>query len=186
MLKLSKKVLNKIETERLILRRWHENDFADFYEFASDSEVMPLAGSKPVKKTAEAQKEFVRYMKKGDCFAIVLKENNKAIGSIKFQKDIRRFRVDSLSIGYELNRDYWGHGYMPEALAAMMKYGFEQKKIEILGIGHFAGNEKSKRVIEKCGFKHEGTIRKGFMRYDGKIFDDEAYSITKEEYFGKD
>ncbi len=46
-------------------------------------------------------------------------------------------------------------------------------------------NKRSRRVIEKCGFRHEGTILRAFQRFDGQIFDDESYSILKEEYFNR-
>ena len=111
-----------------------------------------------------------------------IKKKNTAIGQIKFQKDIRRYRVDSFSIGYELAREYWGNGYMPEALAAMVRCAFEQKGARALGIAHFTENDRSRRVIEKCGFLHEGTIRRAFCRFDGVVFDDECYSILREEY----
>ena len=72
---------------------------------------------------------------------------------------------------------------MTEALAAMVRCAFERKHVEVLAIGHFQGNHCSRRVIEKCGFQYEGTIRQGFRRYDGQVFDDVCYSILKEEYF---
>ena len=105
------------------------------------------------------------------------------MGKIKFQKDIRRFHVNTLSIGYELAREHWGHGYMPEALRAMIQCAFQSKKVDVLAIGHFTSNDRSRRVIEKCGFQYEGTIRRAFQRSDGQVFDDVSYSILKEEYF---
>lgn len=53
----------------------------------------------------------------------------------------------------------------------------------MLAISHFAQNQRSRRVIEKCGFRYEGTILRGFRRFDGQVFDDVCYSITREEYF---
>lgn len=173
----------QMETARLVLRSWEQRDFQDFLKFAADPEVMLASGSKPVENAEEAELEFQRALRDTGCYAIVLKETGRPIGKIKFQKDIRRFKVNSLSIGYELAKAYWGNGYMPEALSAMIRCAFEEKKLDVLAIGHFTVNRKSKRVIEKCGFRHEGTIPKAFMRFDGVVFDDESYSILKEEYF---
>ena len=114
---------------------------------------------------------------------ILSEATGQPIGKIKFQKDLRRFRVNSLSIGYELRRDHWGRGYMPEALSAMIRCAFEDRGVEVLAISHFSGNDRSRRVIEKCGFRREGTILRGFRRFDGEVFDDVCYSITREEYF---
>ena len=93
------------------------------------------------------------------------------------------FLRDTRKDTYELPRAYWGRGYMTEALAAMVRCAFERKHVDVLAIGHFQGNHRSRRVIEKCGFQYEGTIRQGFRRYDGQVFDDVCYSILKEEYF---
>ncbi len=171
-----------METRRLLLRNWKPSDFEGFLKFAADPRVMLASGAKPAESQEEAGKLFGRAQRDSGCYAIILKKKNTAIGQIKFQKDIRRYRVDSFSIGYELAREYWGNGYMPEALAAMVRCAFEQKGARALGIAHFTENDRSRRVIEKCGFLHEGTIRRAFCRFDGVVFDDECYSILREEY----
>jgi len=155
----------------------------DFLSFAADPEVMLASGATPAVTPAQGETAFRRALWDSGCYAIVLKETGRAIGKIKFQKDIRRFQVNALSIGYELAKPYWGNGYMPEALRAMIQCAFERKNLDVLAIGHFAGNDRSRRVIEKCGFQYEGTIRRAFQRGDGQIFDDVCYSILKEEYF---
>lgn len=181
--KLFSLLQDSMETKRLLLRKWKLSDYEDFLKFASDPEVMLASGSKPVETEEDGHMDFQRALRDTGCYAIELKETGQVIGKIKFQKDIRRYKVHSLSIGYELNRDFWGHGYMPEALSAMIRCAFEKKKVDVLAIGHFSGNDRSKRVIEKCGFRYEGRIRKAFCRFDGKIFDDESYSIMRDEYF---
>ena len=134
------------------------------------------ATAEQIKRLAAAGCEIVRV-------AVPDMAAARAVGKIKFQKDIRRYKVNSLSIGYELAREHWGHGYMTEALRAMIQCGFERKKIDVLAIGHFSGNNRSRRVIEKCGFQYEGVIRRAFGRCDGQVFDDVCYSILREEYF---
>lgn len=184
-MKLFQKMRGELETERLVLRKWKLSDFEDFVKFASDPEVMLASGAKPAANLEEAETEFHRALRDGGCYAIVLRETGRAIGKIKFQKDIRRYKVNSLSIGYELGKDYWGNGYMTEALRAMIACAFEKKKVDVLAVGHFTVNERSRRVIEKCGFHHEGTIPWAFQRFDGQVFDDESYSILKEDYFAR-
>lgn len=171
-----------METERLILRRWNSNDFADFCEIFMDPDVTLNSGMNPIETKEVAKTTFTRLSKDKDAFAIVLKDENKAIGQIKFQEDFRRYKINSISIGYELAKAFWGKGYMPEALRAMVKYAFDILEVEIIGIAHFSINARSRRVIEKAGFHHEGTMRKAFRRFDGVELDDEMYSITREEY----
>lgn len=180
---LGQMLRGEMETDRLFLRQWRHSDFRDFLSFASDPQVMLAAGARPATNLEEAETQFHRAMRDGGCYAIVLKETGHPIGKIKFQKDLRRFQVNSLSIGYELARAYWGKGYMTEALMAMIQCAFERKKVDVLGISHFSGNHRSQRVIEKCGFHHEGTIPRAFRRFDGEIFNDECYSILREDYF---
>ncbi len=172
-----------METPRLLLRRWKPLDFQAFLHFAGDPEVMLPAGSKPAQGLQEAEIQFHRALRDEGCYALVLKGTGEPIGKIKFQEDLRRFRVNSLSIGYELARAYWGRGLMAEALSAMVEYAFRRRGVEVLAISHFAQNQRSRRVIEKCGFRYEGTILRGFRRFDGQVFDDVCYSITREEYF---
>ena len=57
-----------------------------------------------------------------------------------------------------------------------------KKKLDVLSVIHYTFNTRSKRVIEKCGFKYEGTIRNAKELYDGRIVDEACYSILKEEY----
>lgn len=173
----------EMETPRLVLRRWRVSDFEDFLSFAADPKVMLASGAQPARNPEEGESFFRRAMWDNGCYAIVLKQTGHAVGKIKFQKDIRRYKINSLSIGYELARDHWGKGYMPEALRAMIVCAFERKKVDVLAIGHFAGNDRSRRVIEKCGFQYEGTILRAYQRFDGKVFDDVCYSILREDYF---
>lgn len=172
-----------METERLLLRRWNQGDFRAFLKFNADPRVMPLSGRRPSATLEEGERDFHRALWDQDCYAIVLKSTGEPIGLIKFQRDLRRLKVNSLSIAYKLCRDQWGNGYMTEALKAMVARAFEKRKVDVLAVSHFSGNERSRRVIEKCGFRREGVIRRAFFRWDGEVLDDVCYSILKEEYF---
>ena len=56
-------------------------------------------------------------------------------------------------IGYVLSRDYWGRGLMPEAVKAVIDYCFTEQSFDYLTCGHFDRNDRSRRVVEKCGFR---------------------------------
>lgn len=180
---LLRRLLGEMETPRLILRHWREEDYHDFLSFAADPQVMLSSGASPAVTQEEGESAFRRALWDSGCYAIVLKETGRPVGKIKFQKDLRRYHVNSVSIGYELRRDCWGQGLMPEALRAMVTWAFQHKKVDVVGIGHFEGNDRSRRVIEKCGFQYEGVLRSAFQRKDGQVFNEVCYSILREEYF---
>lgn len=177
---------SSLQTARLQLRPWLKGDFADFYRMASDPEVCLPAGSRPVSGTTDGQNAFQRLLNDKDCFAIVLKASGRVIGKIRLQSDAHRMNNSgSLSLGYQLSREYWGQGLMPEALWAMTCYAFEERQIKVLGVSCFSTNARSRRVIEKCGFRYEGMIRLGYRRFDGALFDDLCFSMTREEYLAR-
>lgn len=181
-MKLFERLRGGIETQRLLLRRWVHRDFGEYVQLVSDPQVMVPAGCQPAATLEAASAMFARDLRNDLCYAIVLKGSGAVIGRIKFQSDLRRFHVNSLSVGYELRRDCWGRGYMTEALAAMVTCAFEKKKVDVLAVSHYADNERSRRVIEKCGFKLEGVVPWACKRFDGKICDDVCYSILREDY----
>lgn len=174
-----------LETERLILRQFEVNDLDDFYEYANNPNVGPNAGWPPHENKETTLKILEAFMDTTDkeVRAIVYKEYGKVIGSIGIHHDSLRKSVNSKSLGYVLSHDYWGKGIMTEAVQEIIKYMFEDMKLDIISCCHYPFNTRSKRVIEKAGFKYEGVIRQAKKIYDGSVHDLVCYSITKEEYF---
>ena len=87
-------------------------------------------------------------------------------------------------IGYALREESWGKGYMTEVVRRMMQFGFESLCLDLISVGHFEFNDRSRRVIEKCGFRYEGTLRRASSIFDGSVHDALVYSMLREEYFG--
>lgn len=171
-----------IETERLLLRRWTMQDMSGFLLFAADPGVMLAAGARPSLSPEEAHADLRRSVEDPYAYAITLKSTGEILGKIKYQTDHRRPHVNSVSIGYELARKYWGNGYMTEALRGMVRNAFDVLRMDVVGISHVVGNERSRRVIQKAGFILEGVAPRAFRRFDGAVFDDVCYSILREEY----
>lgn len=174
--------MKELQTERLILRSWTLEDLDDFYEYAQSLEVGPDAGWPPHKSREESQKILKSFIKNDEVWAVEYKENGKVIGSIGLHKDEMRTGINSKMLGYVLSQDYWGRGIMTEAAKKVIEYGFKEKGLDLISVVHFRFNYRSKRVIEKCGFKYEGTLRKGQKLFDGRIVDLVCYSMLKEEY----
>ncbi len=171
-----------LETERLILRAWKLEDLDDFFEYAKDPDVGPNAGWKPHKTKEESLRILENFIEKDEVWAIVNKENGKAIGSIGMHEDEKRKDANAKMIGYVLSKDYWGHGLMTEAANKVLEYLFNGKNIELVSCYHYPFNIRSKRVIEKCGFKFEGILRHASKIFNGEVYDDYCYSITRDEY----
>ena len=179
--------MKRLETERLIIRKWEKTDLDDFFEYASVAGVGERAGW-PHHENIEVSRGILdNFIKDDGEYALVLKENNKVIGSLgiherkkseEYKNKIQR------EIGYVLSRDYWGQGLMPEAVKALIQYAFEELEVDILWCGHFISNSQSHRVIEKCGFEfHSNEIYKAELL--NKTFDEKVYVLTKEKYNNK-
>lgn len=170
-----------LETRRLILRPFVMEDLDDFNEYAKHPEVGPAAGWKPHESREESAAILQEFCKAGNLWALVLKETNHVIGSIGLHPDDRREK-NCYMVGYVLSAAQWGNGLMPEAVRAVEAYAFQILSLPILTIYHFPFNNRSRRVIEKCGFRYEGTLRASFTRYDNILLDECCYSLTAEEY----
>lgn len=148
----------RIETDRLILRPWQEDDVEDFYEYARVDGVGQRCGWLPHQSIAESGMILKMFMEEKKTFALELKENGKVIGSIGMEiRDADLGIAEELQgreIGYVLNKDYWGRGLMPEAVKAVIAYCFKELDFDWLICGHFTWNDQSRRVVEKCGFRY--------------------------------
>lgn len=173
----------KIETERLMLRSIVENDDSDIFAYSKSPNVGRNAGWKPhenIEETREIMKQI--FLNQPYMFGIVLKENNKLIGTIGLIDDPKRANHHAKMLGFALSEDYWGKGLTTEASKAVLDLGFKDSETTIITCCCYAFNQRSHRVIEKCGFRYEGCLRQCEMRYDGKVFDVESYSLLQGEY----
>ena len=180
--------MKRIETERLILDKWttSEEDIKGLYEYAKNPDVGPNAGWKPHDSEAESREIIEELFIPHDVWAIREKASGKVIGSIGLEPDKRRENVNSREMGYSLAKESWGKGYMTEAAGAVIDYAFEELDLVVLAICTGPENNRSQRVIEKCGFKFEGIQRKGYHIYDGTDRDNLVYSMLREEWEGQD
>lgn len=104
------------------------------------------------------------------------------IGSIGFEPDAYRPRIASRELGYSLSEDCWRQGIMTEAARRLIRYGFEEMRLLSVMIRTGEANQRSRRVIEKCGFQYEGTLRQCYRMYNNEIRDSRVYSLLREEY----
>ncbi len=180
--------MKTLETERLLLRPWRGSDLVDFHEYCVDPEVGPNAGWKPHESMEESKKileSFVNCNEAKDAErALVLKESEKAIGSLGlFVRPGHEEMGEGREIGYVLSHAYWGQGLMPEAVRRVIRFAFEEEGLGYLTVSHFAFNARSRRVIEKCGFRYEKTSKNSWTNFSGEKIDELHYLMTRGDYF---
>lgn len=175
--------MKRLETPRLILRDWTEDDAEDLYRYAADPEVGPAAGWKPHENVEESRKIAEMFIREGDVWALEEKASGRVIGSLGLHKDKKRPGVPGVKrVGYILAKEFWGQERVTEAVKEAMRYAFEKEGLRMLTVYHFPWNDRSRRVIEKCGFRKEGSLRESFVRFDGTLMDEVCCSLTVEEW----
>ena len=172
----------RLETERLILDKWSVKDAPDLFAYAKNPNVGPAAGWEPHKSVAHSKSIIRNVFKPNGTWKIVWRKTGKPIGTIGLTADRRRQDPGSRELGYSLDEAFWGRGIMGEAVEAVLAYAFAEMGLTMVSVATGKDNEKSRRVIEKAGFRYEGTERRSFRMYDGSFLDERVYSLLKEEW----
>lgn len=175
-----------LETERLVLKRGTLDDYKKVYEY----DFTKLRG-------VNGEVEFVKYDKlevlelyakdydESDNmldYIMFIKETNTPIGNIIFDRydDTNK----SLEVSYNLHPDYWGNGYMVEALIKLMDYIYSNLNIDNIICGYAEENNKSKRVSEKIGFKYYDEFVEHYNNIDKDIKSIKTI-MSKEDFYEK-
>lgn len=179
-----------LETDRLILRDFRMNDFADVHEYSSDPEIVRYVLPKPnteemTKKYLYARMAMDHQIPRTDYdFAVTLKESGKVIGGMGFFCS-RTPDGKEAEIGWMMNRKFHHQGFAQEAAQEIIRFGFERLKLERIYARCDRENEPSWRLMERCGMKREGCLRKNVYKEqfaDQPYRDTLIYGILKEEW----
>lgn len=174
-----------LETDRLILRPWEDSDAEDLYQYASDPAVGPIAGW-PVHTSVEDSREIIRgVLSEPETYAVVPREEGHAVGSIGLMLGAASnigIPDSEGEIGYWIGVPFWGRGLIPEATRELMRHGFEDLSLVKLWCAYFDGNEKSRRVQEKCGFRYHHTMENVPCQIDRLLRTEHITCITREEW----
>ncbi|MEZ4744344.1 MAG: GNAT family N-acetyltransferase [Bdellovibrionota bacterium] len=173
-----------LETERLILNSFKESDANLVAKLAGDKRVVEMTASIPhpyentmaltwIRSHQNQREKYLNYI-----FAIRLRESGNLIGCINIFINSKH---DHGYLGYWIGYDYWNNGYCSEAVKKIIKFGFEEKKVNKIWAEHKTVNTASGKVMEKSGMKHEGVMRSHFKQ-DYKYYDISVKSILRHEY----
>lgn len=173
-----------IRAAHLVLRSFKLADAPQIQHLASDRAVASMMLTMPHPyKYDEAAKWIIKQEKDLNLglafnFAIVHRDNNCLMGAIGLTIN-KVFKRASLS--YWIGKPYWGYGYCTEAAEAVLKYGFEDLKLNRIYGHHFRRNPASGRIMQKIGMSYEGCRRQHVKKW-GLFEDVVTYGILREDY----
>ena len=175
--------MTRLETSRLVLRRWCDDDITPMTAIGADSEVMRWIGSGTVddrERTAAAIAGCERaWDERGfGLFAVEVRRSGELAGFTglaipTFLPEV----MPAVEIGWRLGRPYWGQGFATEAARAALHFAFADRGLDRIVSIHQIGNDASERVMRKLG-----------MRLDRETIDPSCdrpvrvYAITRDEY----
>ena len=174
-----------LETERLILREFRDDDYADVHAYGSDPAVARFMVWGP--NTPEVSKTFLglqvesqkTWPRKDVTLAIELRETRKMIGSIRLW--VVQEEWGTAEIGYSLDRGHWRLGFASEAAGAMMRAGFEVLELCRIVATCDVRNRGSWGVMRKLGMRREGKFTQDCL-IKGRWRDTYSYAILADEW----
>ena len=173
-----------IETKRLILRKYKEGEEKYIFKnWACDDEVTKYLMWQS-HKDVSVSKQWIEYLKSNydrkDFYewTIVLKEIDEPIGSISVVD--KKENVNVVHIGYCIGKKWWHQGITSEALSAVIDFFFDKVGADRVESRHDPRNVNSGKVMQKCGMKYEGTMRKADVNNQG-ICDCSYYAILRSD-----
>ena len=174
-----------IETKRLILRPWQDSDAPALFKYASDKEVGIPAGWPPHTSVENSLEIIHTVFASPEVYAVVLKSTGEPIGScgIVFPDNHNGNEINSREgeIGYWIGKPFWGQGLIPEAVKALLGRGFNVLGMTTIWCSYYDGNDKSRRVTEKCGFRPHHTNQDIISPLGDKLT--EHYCVMTADYY---
>jgi len=164
-----------MESKRILLRQWHEEDAEALFRLASDPEVGPRSGWMPHRSVEESRTVIRSIFHNGHTWAI---EEHRLPGSgtiAGHQPDCTivgcicyypcgesniEIGPDDAEVGYWVGHPYWNLGFATEALQLLVGYCFREKGFRTLWADHLESNPASGRVLTKCGFRDTGRVNR--------------------------
>ena len=173
----------KLETSRLLLRRWHGDDLSPLADIYGDPEVMRFVGDGSVRDREQTVAGLAMMERDWDergfgIFAVEVRETGQLAGWVglavpTFLPEV----MPAVEIGWRLGRAFWGAGIATEAARAVLPFGFVDCGLDrIVSIRH-VDNRASGRVMDKIGLRFD---RRTVVPSHGQPV--EVYAMTRDEY----
>jgi [ribosomal protein S5]-alanine N-acetyltransferase len=176
-----------IETARLRLRPPTEADAEAIFAFAKDPELprfMSWGAHVTVDETRDWMRACVANIEAGTDMLWIIEHGGAPVGCIGLDGitwTMRALRKDTAELGYWIAPSLHGQGFMTEAATAVTSWAFERLGLHKVTVSCFEGNEGSRRVIEKMGFRYYGRQEEDVWR-DGRWYAHLRYELTATEW----
>ncbi len=170
-----------LETDRLILRKFEENDYKKmFANWANDPDVAHCVTWYAHENTEETKKIVSMWIEEYNNehtynWIVVEKNSGEPIGNISVVK--KSLRDSRCEIGYCYGKNWWKKGYGTEALKAVIEFLFNEVEFELITSDHLISNPASGRVMEKSGMKKVGLLPKWVINKNNEREDLVLYEI---------
>lgn len=180
------KTLPTLDASRVRLRWLTAGDIDGLFAVFSDAAMMRYWSAPAMKDRAEAQALLDRIHrqfadKNGFQWGVERKSDGDLLGTCTlFNIHVANMRAE---VGYCLRSLYWGHGYMGEALAALVDYAFGVMKLRRLEADVDPNNANSLRILGRMGFQREGLLRERW-NVAGEIQDSVLLGLLAREWRG--
>ena len=172
-----------LESERLLFRNFKGSDAEDIFYLKTDSRVMEYMDSVKHKSLDDSLEVIKKNQssfndKSGVNWAIIEKSTHKLIGYFGYW---RLFRDNCRGeIGYSLKPEYWGKGYMFEAMTKLIGFGFKELHLHSIEANINTNNRNSEKLLLKFGFKKEAYFRENYL-FEGEFLDSIIYSLLESD-----
>ncbi|CAN5427965.1 GNAT family protein [soil metagenome] len=166
-----------IQTKRLLLRQFNDQDLENVFRGLSHPEVIEYYGVRyDTLEAAQDQMNFFSELEENETgiwWAICSPDNKEFFGAAGLNNLIKEHK--KAEIGFWMLPDYWGKGFITEALPKVCQYGFNNLKLHRIEALVETENLLSKKVLIKQGFSLEGTL-KGYEVKNGRFISVEVYA----------
>lgn len=174
-----------LETDRLILRNIGNEDIDFIYRLFSNEKVCEFLYDEELFTTKNDAVEFVEWNsnpeeKEYNRWVLLKKDESlQQIGTCGYDYWDKTNNI--AEIGYDLWHEYWGQGYMKEALISAIENGFNNMALNRINAYVALENANSINTLEKLGFKNEGIYRDKHL-FKGKYYDHYSFSLLKRDW----
>lgn len=182
--------MKRLNTERLVLRKFRKEDLDDMYEIASDQDIIETSifAEHSVFCSHTSKEDTLRVIKSAmhdygtyeSCWAIEEKKTHKVIGHIRI--DDASLKNKQCTLVWSLSKNHCDQGYTEEVLKTMFKYLFENHPFDIIVIKYYSNKIFSNPILENAGMTRDAVLRN--RRINSVTGEKEsliAYSILREE-----
>ena len=171
--------MSPLISENIRLRELQPKDKQRLAELANNKKIWDnVRDYFPFPYSEKDATEFIELCNKETpktTFAIEFQNELAGVTALVLQSDIYKKTAE---IGYWIGEPYWNNGIATEAVKLLVNYGFDNLKLNRIFTGVFEDNKASQKVLEKCGFTHEGVFKNAIIK-NGKVIHEYRYGIIK-------